>query len=58
MCNPKKLFVTVKQWNNDNDDDDDDDNDTKDTLLEFHKVNMQEKEIHRCEVERGILKAP
>lgn len=48
----KKLFITVKQWNNDNDDDD-----TKDTLLEFHKVNIQEKEIHRCEVEGGILKA-
>ena len=39
LRNPKKLFVAVKEWNNDNDDDDTKGGD--DILLEFHNINMQ-----------------
>ena len=35
MCNPKKLFVAVKEWNNN---DDDDTKNGDDILLEFHNI--------------------
>ena len=40
LHNPKKLFVAVKEWNN-NDNDDDDTKDGDDILLGFHNINMQ-----------------